>query len=392
MKRIIALALACLMVLACFAGCGSKKADDVIYIGIYEPASGDNGAGGKQETLGIQYANTLVNTVTLGGKEYKIELVEVDNQSSTDKAISAASQLVSKGCSVVLGSYGSGVSIAAADTFANAKIPAIGCSCTNPAVTDGNEYYYRICYLDPFQGTVLANYAFEEKGETAYVLAQLGDDYSVGLATSFQGAFEKLGGKVVYETFPEGTSDFTAYITSAKNAGADVMFAPTSTTSASLIISQAASNGAEYALMAGDTWESSVILDAAKGTDLDVSVSTFFDENDDTAAGKEFVTGFKAWLNANPDKLTNNGGNDIVAAVSALGFDGYMTAVEAIKAADSADSQAVADALGGVVYTGVTGEIKFDEIGDAVRNLAYIKTVDTVNGAFVFGKIQTIAD
>ena len=392
MKRIIALALACLMVLACFAGCGSKKADDVIYIGIYEPASGDNGAGGKQETLGIQYANTLVNTVTLGGKEYKIELVEVDNQSSTDKAISAASQLVSKGCSVVLGSYGSGVSIAAADTFANAKIPAIGCSCTNPAVTDGNEYYYRICYLDPLQGTVLANYAFEEKGETAYVLAQLGDDYSVGLATSFQGAFEKLGGKVVYETFPEGTSDFTAYITSAKNAGADVMFAPTSTTSASLIISQAASNGAEYALMAGDTWESSVILDAAKGTDLDVSVSTFFDENDDTAAGKEFVTGFKAWLNANPDKLTNNGGNDIVAAVSALGFDGYMTAVEAIKAADSADSQAVADALGGVVYTGVTGEIKFDEIGDAVRNLAYIKTVDTVNGAFVFGKIQTIAD
>ena len=169
------------------------------------------------------------------------------------------------------------------------------------------------------------------------------------------------------------------------------MFAPTSTTSASLIISQAASNGAEYALMAGDTWESSVILDAAKGTNLDVSVSTFFDENDDTAAGKEFVTGFKAWLNANPDKLTNNGGNDIVAAVSALGFDGYMTAVEAIKAADSADSQAVADALGGVVYTGVTGEIKFDEIGDAVRNLAYIKTVDTVNGAFVFGKIQTIA-
>ncbi len=392
MKRIIALALACLMVLACFAGCGSKKADDVIYIGIYEPASGDNGAGGKQETLGIQYANTLVNTVTLGGKEYKIELVEVDNQSSTDKAISAASQLVSKGCSIVLGSYGSGVSIAAADTFAKAKIPAIGCSCTNPAVTDGNEYYYRICYLDPFQGTVLANYAFEEKGETAYVLAQLGDDYSVGLATSFQSAFEALGGKVVYETFPEGTSDFTAYITSAKNAGADVMFAPTSTTSASLIISQAASNGAEYALMAGDTWESSVILDAAKGTNLDVSVSTFFDENDDTAAGKEFVTGFKAWLNANPDKLTNNGGNDIVAAVSALGFDGYMTAVEAIKAADSADSQAVADALGGVVYTGVTGEIKFDEIGDAVRNLAYIKTVDTVNGAFVFGKIQTIAD
>jgi len=379
------------------AGCGggeeaSEGGNPVVKIGVFEPASGDNGAGGKQETLGIQYANSVCPTVEIGGTTYDVQLEIVDNESSTDKGPTAAQALVSSGVSVVLGSYGSGVSIAAADTFANAKIPAIGCSCTNPAVTDGNEYYYRIFYLDPFQGTVLANYAFEEKGETAYVLAQLGDDYSVGLATSFQSAYEALGGKVVYETFPEGTSDFTAYITSAKNAGADVMFAPTSTTSASLIISQAASNGAEYALMAGDTWESSVILDAAKGTNLDVSVSTFFDENDDTAAGKEFVTGFKAWLNANPDKLTNNGGNDIVAAVSALGFDGYMTAVEAIKAADSADSQAVADALGGVVYTGVTGEIKFDEIGDAVRNLAYIKTVDTVNGAFVFGKIQTIAD
>lgn len=398
MKKAISFVMTVLLAVSCMAsvtGCSGKSAGgngDVIYVGVYEPASGDNGAGGKQEVLGIEYANSLNNTVEIEGKTYTIELVEVDNQSSTDKAVSAASELVSKGVSVVIGSYGSGVSIAAADTFADAKVPAIGASCTNPSVTDGNEYYYRICFLDPFQGTVMANYAAESGAKNAYVLAQLGDDYSVGLATYFQKAFEALGGTVTYETFPEGTSDFSAYITSATNAGAEVFFAPTSTTAASLILPQAAAANVNYTIMAGDTWESSVILDAAKGTSLNVAVSTFFDENDDGAAAAEFVKGFKEYLNADKAKLTNNGGNDIVAAVSALGFDAYNVAVEAIKAAGSADSQAVADALPGVTYEGVTGAIKFNEIGDAEKDMAYIKKVNTETGAFEFVKTQSVAD
>ncbi|MDE6719212.1 MAG: ABC transporter substrate-binding protein, partial [Treponemataceae bacterium] len=153
MKKII-FATVCAALLA---SCGGNKSA-VVKIGIYEPASGDNGAGGKQETLGAIFANDTIPAVNIGGKEYKVELVRVDNESSNDKAVTAASELVSKGVSVVLGSYGSGVSIAASDTFAAAGIPAIGITCTNPQVTLGNDHYFRICFLDPFQGTVLANF------------------------------------------------------------------------------------------------------------------------------------------------------------------------------------------------------------------------------------------
>ena len=143
-------------------------------------------------------------------------------------------------------------------------------------------------------------------------------------------------------------------------------------------------------MLAGDTWDSSVILDAAKGSNVSVAVSTFFDEGDNTEAGTKFVSGFKAWLKADATKLANNGGNDIVAAVSALGYDAYMTAVEAIKAAGSSDSTAINEKLWNVNYTGVTGNITFDTIGDAVRNVAYIKSVNTADGAWKFVAIQSV--
>ena len=290
----------------------------------------------------------------------------------------------------MLGSYGSGVSIAAAPTFQSASIPAIGCSCTNPAVTEANPYYFRVCFLDPFQGSVMANFAKDEfSAANAYVLSMLGEDYGSGLATYFVNAFEDLGGTVTSEQFPEGTSDFSAYIQNAINAGADVIFAPCATTYAAQIITQAASAGFDKPITAGDTWESSVILDAQKGTSVQVYCSTFFDENDDSGAAKEFVTGFKEWLNADSQKLTNNGGNDIVAAVSALGYDGYMVALEAIKAAGSTDGTAIRDALYGVNYDGVTGNITFDQTtGDANKDMAYIKKA--ADGAFEFVKTQSV--
>lgn len=391
MKRIAVFTLILCLMAVVFAGCGTGAAGNVIKIGVFEPSSGDNGAGGKQEVLGIEYANSLVNKVDIGGKTYDIQLEIVDNESSNDKAPSAAAALVSAKSSIVLGSYGSGVSIAASDVFGKAGIPVIGVSCTNPQVTEGNTHYFRICYLDPFQGTVLANFAVDEfKAKTAYILTKLGDDYSVGLGNYFKQAFEELGGTVVEESFQEGNSDYTAFLTTAVNSNADVIFAPTSTEAASLIISQAASQGVSIPLLAGDTWDSSVILDAAKGTNIKVCVSTFFDEGDDSAAGAKFVSGFKGWLNADSTKLQNNGGNDIVAAVSALGYDAYMTAIEAIKAADSADSKKINDVLWDVTYSGVTGDIAFDEIGDAVRDVAYIKSANTSDGSWNFVAIQSV--
>ena len=391
MKKLTALFLALMLLLPVIA-LGEEYAGEIV-IGIYEPASGPNGAGGKQETLGIYYANHLAPTVELSDGVYKIRLEEVDNQSSNDKAPTAARTLVDAGASIVLGSYGSGVSIAAADIFDAAGVVAIGISCTNPQVTIGNPLYYRICYLDPFQGTVLANFAMDEfTAKKAYTLAQLGNDYDVGLAYYFTEAFKGKGGEVNGETFPLGTSDFTAYLTSAGNAGAEVIFSPTSTEFASQIITQAAANGIKIPILAGDTWDSSVILDAAKGTDMSVSVSTFFDEGDTSSAAADFVKGFKEWLNANPDKLANNGGNDIVAAVSALGYDGYMVALEALKLADSGEREDIAEIMADVTFNGVTGAIVFGENGDAVRDQAFIKKSNNETGAWEFVKVQSVSE
>ena len=389
MKKVLALVVALVLVLSFTT---VAMAEDTVKIGVFEPSSGDNGAGGRQEVLGIEYANKLKPTVEIGGKTYNVELVVVDNQSASDKAVTAAQSLVSDGVSIVLGSYGSGVSMAGGDVFAAAGIPAIGVSCTNPNVTLLCDYYWRICFLDPFQGSVMANFAAEKGCKKAYVLTMLGEDYGNGLGYYFTEAFQKLGGEVVSETFPEGTSDFSAYLNNAVNAGCDVVFAPSATTYASLIIDQAAAQNVSFPLMAGDTWESSVILDAAKGKNVDVYVSTFFAEDESNAAAVEFVSGFKAWLNENSDKLTNNGGNDIVAAVSVLGYDAYNVALAALEAADSIDPAAIAAAMPSVTYTGITGSIAFDENGDAMKDMAYIKKADGDAGAFVFEKTQSVAE
>lgn len=390
-KRVLSVLLAAAMLSTLLAGCertpestsdsSSAAGGDVVKIGVFEPASGDNGAGGKQETLGIQYANSETPTVEIDGKEYTVELDIVDNESSNDKGPSAAAQLVSDGVSIVLGSYGSGVSIAASDIFKQGGIPALGVTCTNPQITQGNTHYFRICFLDPFQGTVLANFANDQfEAKKAYVLTKLGDDYSAGLGHYFTEAFEELGGEVVEETFPEGNSDFASYITSAKNAEADVFFAPTSTEAAALIIEQAASQGLEMPIMAGDTWDSNVILNAAQGKDVQIYVTTFYQEG----GNAEFDAGMKEFINSDSTNTANNGGDDTIAAVSAMGYDAYYVALEALKAAGSTDPADVNEALWDVTYDGVCGHVEFDENGDAKRDNAYVKTANTETGAWDF--------
>ncbi len=385
MKKFLAIVMVLCLMAPAFA-----LADDmpVVKIGVFEPASGDSGAGGKQEMLGMQYANKVAPTVVIGDTEYAVELVYADNQSATDKAPSAASELVNQKVSVVLGSYGSGVSMAGSPIFADAGIPAIGVTCTNPQVTLGNTHYFRICFLDPFQGTVLANYAYKEMGaQVAYCLAELGNDYDVGLTYYFQQAFEALGGMVISETFPTGTSDFTSYINNATGYGAGVFFAPCSLAYSTLIVDQAAGLNVNFALMGGDTWDSNMVLEAAAGTNLKILVSTFYQEG----GNAEFDNGFKAWLNEDAEAMTNNGGNDIIAAVSVMGYDAYFTALEALKAAGSTDSKAVNEALWNVTLDGVSGAIAFDaETGDAIRDTAYIKTVNTENGAWDFVAVQGV--
>ena len=391
MKKLFALVLALAMVLA-LAACGggssssgSSSGGDTVKIGVFEPQSGDNGAGGKQEILGMQYANVVTPTVEIGGKTYNVELVYADNASSNDKAPTAAQTLISSGVSIVLGSYGSGVSIAAGDTFAQAGMPAVGVTCTNPQVTSGCDVYFRICFLDPFQGTVLANYAKNELGAAkAYCLSKQGDDYSGGLVNYFVQAFGAEN--CVQETFPEGTSDYSTYVTNAQNQGCDVFFSPVSTEAAAQIIAKADAQSLVMPILAGDTWDSNVILEAAKGTDLKICVTTFYQEGADA----EFDAGIKKWINEDATAKANNGGNDELAAVTAMGYDAYYVALEALKAAGSTAPADVLKALPSLNYTGVTGAIAFDDIGDAKRDSAFVKECNTSTGVWDFVTVATV--
>ena len=390
MKKFLALTLTILMVAMSFAACGgggsSSSDSNTIKIGVFEPASGDNGAGGKQEVLGIQYANYVQPTVEIGGTEYNVELAIVDNESDNSKAVTAAQNLISQNVSIVLGSYGSAVSIAAADVFADANMPAIGVTCTNPQVTADCEQYFRICFLDPFQGTVLANYAYENGMRKAYCLSKLGDDYSVGLVNYFVEAFKGLGGEVVEEQFPDKNSDFTSYVANAKSKGCDVFFSPVSTEAAALIIDQAEAQNLGMPILAGDTWDSNVITEAAKGKSVDITVTTFYQEG----GNPEFDEGIKAWMEENSEAKTNNGGNTDLAAVTAMGYDAYFVALEALKAAGSSDPTDVLAALPALEVSGlVCGDVSFNETGDANKTEAFVKKCNTETGAWEFVKKQS---
>ena len=402
MKRFLASALSAALLVSALAGCSgsgtesgttsgedtSSSGSNVIKIGVFEPFTGDSASGGKKEYLGMQYARSVTPTVEVGGTEYTVELVPSDNGSTTDKAPTAASQLVSEGVALVLGSYGSGVSIAAGPTFGSAGIPAIGVTCTNPNVTAGNDYYFRICFLDPFQGTVLANFALDNfDAQVAYCLGEAGNEYDQGLINYFEQAFTAAGGRVVKDSFPTNNSDFNSFLNKAKSEGADVIFTPVSIAYATQIISQAASLGIDIPFLGSDTLDDNMVLEAANGTDIQLYVSTFYQEG----GNAEFDAGIKDYINNTEGALDDNGGNDTIAAVSAMGYDAYYVALEAIKAAGSVDPAAIKAALWDVEYDGVTGHIAFDDVnGDAVRDTAYIKH-STNDGAWELATVQQVA-
>ncbi len=392
MKRsVFALFLAVALVLSLAACTGGNEGGDkgasgekVVRIGVFEPSTGDSGPGGKQEMLGMQYANKETPTVEVGGETYKVELVYADNGSDSSKAPTAAAELVGKDVALVLGSYGSGVSMAGGPVFEENGLAAIGVTCTNPGVTAGNDYYFRICFLDPFQGTVLANFAQEKfSAKKAYLLGELGNDYDQGLLTFFEQAFD---GEVVKDSFPKDTSDFSTYLNKAKAEGCDVIFCPVSIAYSTQIVKLAASMGLETPILGSDTLDSNVVLEAAANSSVKLYVSTFYQEG----GSPEFDAGIKEWINSDATAKTNNNGNDTIAAVTAMGYDAYYTALEALKAAGSVKAADVKAALPNVTYTGVSGAIAFDETGDAIRDTAYIKTADTANNVWALEATQTV--
>ena len=399
MKKVIALVLALVMVFALCA-CGSSDSasstkaassdEKVVKIGVFEPTSGQNAAGGKKEILGIEYAHSLNPTIDINGETYNIELVYADNASDAAKAPSAAQLLISNNVSVVIGTYGSGCAIAAGDLFAEAKIPAIGTSCTNPQVTLGNDYYFRIAYIDPFQGAVMASYALKNGCKNCVVLVEAGDDYSAGFGNYFSEAMVNGGASCDTVTFQTGETDFSTIMANIKSKDYDGIFAPVSIETAPLIINQAREAGVDCQIMAGDTWDDISIAERAGANANGVFFSAFFDASDTSnEAGVEFNKGILEWIAADATRTENNGGAaDAISSVTPFGYDAYMAAYNAILAAQSTDGEAIRDALASLEVKGlVTGDLKFDENGDAIKNYVAIKTFQ--DGKIVFSDAYT---
>lgn len=384
--RKISLFLVFVMIISVFAtGCvqkaeapaeGSASTEgDIIKIGVFEPLTGANAAGGALEKEGLELANDLYPEVL--GKQVK--LVFVDNKSDKVEAANAATKLIDQEkVSVIIGSWGSGFSISAGEVIkkSDRKVAAIGTSCTNPLVTKGNDYYFRVAFIDPFQGNVMANYAYNEVGakKVAFIIEKT-NDYAVGLAKYFRDTFKELTGDenaVVYEAFYNtGDQDFTAQLTSIKESGAEAIFAPGNFTESALIMKQAKELGVDIPMLGGDTWETPEVIEIAGEAAEGAVFSTFFDANAKlTDTTTEFLEAYEAKYNKEP------------AAVTALAFDAYILALDAIKKANSTDPTAIRDALATTKdFPGAAGIVTLDENGDAVKS-AVIKTVK--DGKFTY--------
>ena len=346
------------------AGAGSSAAAsaatanaDVIKIGVFEPLTGANGAGGNDELEGIKLANKLYPTIL--GK--KVELVVVDNKSDKVEAANAATVLAQKEkVNAVLGSWGSSLSMAGGPIFAEAKIPAVAVSATNPNVTKGNEHYFRVCFLDPFQGTVGATYAFNTlKAKKVAIIREVSNDYSVGLAKFFVDQFTKLTGDaqavVATADYNTGDQDFTAQLTNIKKANPDVIFAPGNYTESALIIKQARQLGMKTPFVGGDTWDMDAFLKVGGEAVEGAVFSTFF--ANDVPINKTS----EAFLKAYRDEYKKE-----PPATAALGFDAYRVVLDAITRANSAEPQKIRDALAQTKgFEGAAGDITINADRDA---------------------------
>ncbi len=369
LKKVMSVLLASAVMLGALTGCGGDKKEakkaDTVKVGVFLPLTGDNAAGGELELRGVKLAHKLHPEVL--GK--KVELVVADNKSDKAESASVAARLIEKDkvCALI-GTYGSSLAMAAGNIVKEAKVPAIGTSCTNPQVTANNDYYFRACFIDPFQGTVMANYAYKQGARKVAIVQEVSNDYSVGLAKFFKDAFVKLTNDpdciVDIANYQTGDKDFTAVLTNLKAKNPDAVFAPGNFTESALLIKQARQLGMTIPFMGGDTWETQEFIDVG-GKEVEGAVmSTAFDrEKASTPEAQKFLKAYTEEYKSEP------------SALSAMAYDAYLITVDAIKRANSTDSQKIRDALAATKdLEAVTGKTTFDKNGDPIK-AAVIKEV-----------------
>ena len=341
------------------------RAQDTIKIGEYASLTGKEASFGQQSHKGLTLAIEELNAAG-GVLGKKLELITEDNQTKPGESATAVKKLISRDKVVALiGEVASGRSLEAAPIAQAAKIPMIAPAATNPKVTQTGNYIFRVCFIDPFQGTVMAKFAQTDlKAKKVAVLSSVSNAYSVGLAKFFKETFTANGGIIVSEkNFSEGDKDFRAQLTADKAAGADAVFVPSYYTEAALIARQARDLGLNVPFFGGDGWVADQLLEIGGEALNGCYYSTHFSPENQDPVVQAFVKKFKArWgANENPD------------AFAALGYDAAYVLVDAIKRAGSTEGPKLRNALAATKnFSGVTGVTNIDANRDASKPAAII--------------------
>lgn len=348
-----------------------------VKVGEFASLTGSEATFGQSSHNGTQQAVDEINA-SGGVLGKQIDLLTEDNQSQAGMSATVVRKLISSdGVAAVLGEVASSRSLEAAPICQENKIPMISPASTNPKVTETGDYIFRVCFIDPFQGTVMANFARKTlKLQNVAVLTEVSSDYSLGLAKFFKEGFAADGGKIVAEgNYSHGDKDFSAQLTAIKAANPDGIFLPGYYTEVGLIALQARQLGINCPIFGGDGWESSSLVPIGGAALEGDYFSTHFSPDDTSPAVQNFVKAYQDRYHGTPD------------AMAALGYDSAMILADAIKRAGSTDAAKIRDALAATKdFHGVTGVISMD----ANRNASKPAVILTVkNGQFKY--VDTIA-
>lgn len=336
-----------------------------IKIGVYLPLTGQNAFGGQLELEGVQLAHKEMGKVL--GRD--VELVIVDNKSDKVEAANAVKRLTARDQVLgIIGTYGSSLALAGGEVAEAAKTPVIGTSCTNPLVTEGKRYYFRACFIDPFQGAGAATYAIRTLGaKKAAILKDVSNDYAVGLASFFNRSFAKLGGEVVANlNYNSGDQDFTAQLTEIGSKKPDVLFIPAYFAEGAIVMKQARELGATYRIMGGDAMDNPETVKIG-GSAVEGFLHTTFPYDmtmpEMNPMAKKFTENWKATY---PEKDPN--------VNAALGYTCYMMFMKALEVAGTDDREKVTEALANLKdFPAVTGMMTINKTHDAEMPVGVIE-------------------
>lgn len=374
MKKFIALALVLAMAVTVLAACGGESggssgstADtgDTIKIGGLAPLTGEVSVYGVAASNGAKMAIDEVNANggILGGK--KIEFLLEDEEGDATKAVNAYNKLVGEGIVALIGDVTSKPTMSVAQKSAKDNLPMVTPTATAAEVTTYGSNVFRACFLDPYQGEILASYANEKlSAKTAAVLYDSSDDYSIGIAESFKEHAEAYGIQVVaYEAFGEGDKDFKSQLTKIGAEKPDVLCIPSYYNTIALIVSQAKDLGIETTFLGGDGWDGVLgALADGKKTNADGAIfANHYYSGDTDEVVSNFFKNYKEIYGTDPNSF------------AALGYDAAMVLINAIEKAGSTDKDAIIKALNETDYNGVTGNIQYDGSGDPVKSVTIIK-------------------